>query len=173
MKTTRLILSLAAFTFIAATSYAPDFAVLLGSGTDDSESPGANHKDWIPVQTISWELSTSTQGGTGEISAKEAPAAEETKGVARRGFAPVVLKVPVEGRSSVAKKAFTKGRKLGTIRLRDGDRILVLHGVVVADVTRSGATESISLSYTKIENATVPERAKERIQAGERGRAPD
>jgi hypothetical protein len=49
----------------------------------------------------------------------------------------------------------------------------VLHGVVVADVTRSGATESISLSYTKIENATVPERAKERIQAGERGRAPD
>ena len=172
MKTVRLILSFAVLVSLVASVYAPTFSVLLGSG--DTEADAADHKDWIEIQSIAWTPGAAKDGAAGTVAAPagSTAASDQEKGVARREFEPVVLTVAAEGRNAKLKKAFTKGRKLGTIRLRDGERILVLHGVVVADVTRTGPSESISLNYTKIENARVPERAKARIKAEESDRAP-
>jgi len=170
MKTTRSILSIAALTFIAATSYAPDFALLLGGGSGDTEAKDGDHKNWINVQSVAWTAGAAKDGAVGSVAAP-APA-DKAKSVARREFAPVVITIPAEGKNPALKKAFKKGKGLGTIRLRDGNRVLVLHGVTVGSVTRTGDTESVSLNYTKIENASVPERAKAKIKAGEAGAAP-
>lgn len=170
MKTTRSILSLAALTFVAATSYAPDFAVLLGGGSGDAQAADKDHKNWIDVQSVAWTAGAAKDGAAGTVAAPSS--ADKAKSVARREFAPVVITIPAGGKNPALKKAFTKGRKLGTIRLRDGARVLVLHGVTVASVTRTGDTEAVSLNYTKIENANVPERAKAKIKAGGPGAAP-
>lgn len=169
MKTVRPILSIAALVAFAVTSYAPDFGVLLG-GSDDSEAPAADHKDWIQVESVSWTAGSAKDGIAARVDAPSSSGREKT--VVRRQFEPVVITVPVEDRSAKAKRAFKKGNKLGTIRLRDGDRVLVLHGVTVASVARTGDTESVSLNYTKIENAVVPERAKAKVKAGETGKVP-
>jgi len=163
-------LSVAALTILAATSYAPDFAVLLGGGTGDTEAADKDHKNWIDVQSIAWTAGAAKDGAGGTVAAPAS--ADKAKTGASREFAPVVLTVPAEGKNPALKKAFTKGSKLGTIRLRDGGRVLVLHGVTVASVTRTGDSESVSLNYTKIENASVPERAKAKIKAGETSAAP-
>jgi type VI protein secretion system component Hcp len=171
MKTARLILSFAASVAFAVTSYAPDFGILLGGGSDDQESQAADHKDWIEIQSIAWTAGAAKDGAAGTVATPSSP--ERAKTVARRQFEPVVLTVPAGAENPTLKKAFTKGRALGTIRLRDGARILVLHGVTVGSVTRTGDTETVSLNYTKIENANAPERAKARIKVGKTGAAPN
>ncbi|HUG09386.1 MAG TPA: hypothetical protein VMM36_00135 [Opitutaceae bacterium] len=174
MKTVRFTLSLVALSLLAGTAYAPDLAVLLG-GSGDSGANAAESKDWIEIESIAWTPGTTKVGAAPSVAAPAtAPAPSgDAKGIARRTYDPVVLTIPAEGKNAAKlKKAFSKGSKLGTIRLRDGERVLVLHEVVVADVKRSGASETISLNYTKIENANVPDRAKARIKAGETSRAP-
>jgi type VI protein secretion system component Hcp len=171
MKPMRLMLPLVLLSLFAPTTYAPDFGVLLG-GSGDTEADAVDSKDWIEIEGIAWTPGTAKVGAATSVAAP-APAGD-VKGVTRRTYDPVVLTVPAEGKTAAKlKKAFSKGRKLGTIRLRDGERVLVLHEVVVADVKRTGASETISLNYTKIENAKVPERAKAKIKAEQSGRAPD
>jgi type VI protein secretion system component Hcp len=171
MKSARSIVTLLVLSLFASTTYAPDFGVLLG-GSGETEASAADSKDWIEIESIAWTPGTAKVGAASSVAAP-APAGDG-KGVTRRTYDPVVLTIPSEGKSAAKlKKAFSKGRKLGTIRLRDGERILVLHEVVVADVQRTGASETISLNYTKIENAKVPERAKAKIKAEQAGRAPD
>lgn len=173
MKNTRLIFALTAMCALVPSMFAPSFAVLLG-GSSDTKSADADHKDWIEIQSIAWTPAAAKDGAAGKIEAPagSVAASENAKGVARREYEPVILTVRAEGKNPALKKAFTKGRKLGTIRLRDGERVLVLHDVIVADVKIAGPSETVSLNYTKIENAQVPERAKAKIRAAESGRAP-
>lgn len=173
VRTPRIILAVVAMTFAASRMPAPDFAILLSGGGDEG-SASKTHDKWIPIQSVSWAGGKARKDATGNL---VAPALKQPSGnektVARRVHEPVVLTIPAEDGSAELRKALKKDRKLGTIRLRDGDRELILHGAFVASVVRKGATETISLNYEKIENARMPERARARIKATESARAPD
>lgn len=162
MKTAHLLILAVALTALSGSAFATSFAVLLGGAGDDKKTKAGEREDWIEINSITWASGAARKAAAGEVAAP-APGSKPAGAVARRAYEPVILTVPADNQVAALGKAFKKGRKLGTIRLRDGKRVLVLHDVVVIDVKREGAMESVSLTYTKIENANVPERARARM----------
>ena len=164
MKTTRALVLLLTLVSLSGSASATDFAVLLG-GSDNGKAADGKDKDWIVIEKVSWAPPGDREAAATPLRQKPLmPEPKDAYRPARKTPKPVVLSIQTARIRTDHGDPFVKGRKLGSIHLRDGKNVYILRDAVVVEVLRKGEVEEVILNYTQIENANIPDRARRRME---------